>query len=83
MPHERVAIAIVVSAGGSLLDEAALREVPLARVIAADIASTGASGCAAVLVGHACSPATLQAACHRWGASRGWRVTVAPVHAAN
>lgn len=80
MPQQ--SYAVILSAGGAVLDLAALGDLPEARVVHAEFAWGERAACAAATLEHDCSPGELLGALKPWAASRGWSVTIAPVRRA-
>ncbi len=72
-------MAVIVSAGGVVLDDRALRDIPLGRVLATDFAVADLASCVAVRLRHDCSRAQLRSGLRRWASARGWSIAVAPV----
>jgi hypothetical protein len=73
-----LSIVILVSAGGSLLDRLAVRNVPGSRIVEADFAAAETVCCAALRLSHECTREELQAGLREWAGARGWSVAVAP-----
>lgn len=78
MGATNLSVAIIVSAGGAVLDHWALREMPQCRVIGAEFEASNTACCAAVRLSHRCSRAELQRGLRTWAGGRGWSVAVAP-----
>jgi hypothetical protein len=75
---EHESLVIILSLGGSPLDRlalGALRDVAIAWV---RVEQEGAAACLAARVRHADSPDDFRDRLRRWGAARGWTITVAP-----
>jgi hypothetical protein len=70
-------IVIIVSAGGAVLDEAAVRDVPGGRLVEVDIAAAEVGWCAALRMAHDCPREELGRALRAWAGARGWSVAVA------
>ena len=69
---------IVLSAGGSPLDAAALELLADTRVLWVRVEREGAAACLAARIRHGDARDDFQDRLRRWGAARGWAVTVAP-----
>ncbi len=78
MSPTNLSVAIIVSAGGAVLDDWALREMPECRVIGADFEASDTACCVAIRLSHQCSRAELQHGLRSWAKARGWSVAVAP-----
>ncbi len=78
MSATNLSVAIIVSAGGAVLDHWAVSEMPECRVMGADFEASDTACCAAVRLSHRCSRAELQRGLRTWAAARGWSVAVAP-----
>lgn len=79
MEGRNQSVAVILSAGGAVLDLHALADLPGARVVRAEFAWGERSACAAATVEHDCSAAELARTLRPWAAGRGWSVTVAPL----
>lgn len=79
MERRRTSVAVILNAGGSVLDAAALRELPLGRLVRADFACGERAACVAATLEHDCDATELLRTLKPWAASRGWSVTVAPL----
>lgn len=77
MASPELSIVIIVSAGGAVLDEAAVRDVPGGRVVEVDIAAAELGWCAALRMAHDCSREDLGRVLRTWAGARGWSVAVA------
>jgi len=75
---EHEALLIVLSAGGSPLERAALDALAGTRVTWLRIEREGDAACLAARVRHAAPPEEFRVRVRQWGAARGWAVTVAP-----
>jgi hypothetical protein len=80
--ERRASVAVILSAGGAVLDLTALQDVPGGRVVRAEFARGDRAACAAVTLEHECATAELLAVLRPWAAGRGWSVTVAPLQGA-
>ena len=76
MVHE--SLVIILCAGGSPLDADALGDVTGAEVTWRRLEAEGSAACLAARVRHRDRPEEFRARLRRWGAARGWGVTVAP-----
>jgi hypothetical protein len=72
-------IAVILSAGGAMLDAHALQDIPRARVVKAQFALGERAGCVAATLEHDCQAGELLPDIKRWAAGRGWSVTIAPL----
>ena len=72
-------MAVILSAGGAVLDLQALGDLPGARVIRAEFAWGDRAACVAATLEHDCDSGELLAALRPWASGRGWSVTVAPL----
>ncbi len=72
-------VAVILSAGGAVLDREALADLPLGRVVRAEFAVGERAACAALTVAHRCSVTDLTVAVREWARARGWSVTIAPL----
>lgn len=72
-------VAVILSAGGSPLDHAALDDLPGGRVVRAEFAWGERAACVAATVDHEAPPAEWLAALGPWARGRGWSVTIAPL----
>lgn len=72
-------MAVILSAGGSPLDHAALDELPGGRVVQAEFAWGERATCVAVTVEHEAEPGAWLATLGPWARGRGWAVTIAPL----
>jgi hypothetical protein len=79
MDPERVSIAIIMSAGGVVLDDNALCDLPHSRVLHVELVVEELAACATVQLAHECSRDALRRALRVWSAARGWSVAVAPL----
>lgn len=69
---------IVLSAGGSPLEAGSLAALADATVAWVRVEREGGAACLAARVRHGDRPEDFRARVRRWGAARGWAVTVAP-----
>ena len=76
MEHE--SLVVVLSAGGSPLGGDSLESLGGARVAWVRVEREGDAACLAARVRHDESPDEFRGRVRRWGAARGWAVTVAP-----
>ncbi|HXF96257.1 MAG TPA: hypothetical protein VNI61_09175 [Gemmatimonadales bacterium] len=76
MEHE--SLVIVLSAGGAALERDALEAMTGTTVTWVRVEREGRAACLAARVRHADPPEDFRARVRRWGAARGWAVTVAP-----
>ena len=76
MIHE--SLIIILSAGGSPIDVDTLAGVTGGEVTWQRLEREGMAACLAARVRHRDQPIELRARLRRWGAARGWGVTVAP-----
>ena len=76
MDHE--SLVIVLSAGGSPLDGESLDALVGTEVAWARVEREGSAACLAARVRHRDRPEEFGSRVRRWGAARGWAVTVAP-----
>ncbi len=76
MVHE--SLVIILSAGGSPIDADTLGAVAGVEVTWQRFEQEGTAACLAARVRHRDQPVELGARLRRWGAARGWGVTVAP-----
>jgi len=74
--HE--SLVIILSAGGSPIDDASLTGVAGVEVTWQRVEREGSAACLAARVRHREQPLELRARLRRWGAAQGWGVTVAP-----
>lgn len=74
--HE--SLLVILSAGGSPIDGDALAGVAGLEVTWQRVEREGVASCLAAHVRHREQPLELRARLRRWGAARGWGVTVAP-----
>jgi len=74
--HE--SLVIVLSARGSPLDAAALDPLADTRVLWVRVEREGEAACLAARIRHGDCREDFQDRLRRWGAARGWAVTVAP-----
>ena len=72
-------IAVILSAGGAILDLQALGDIPRAKVVKAQFALGERAGCAAATLEHDCHTGELLPDLKRWAGARGWSVTIAPL----
>ena len=79
MDSNHTSVAIIISAGGSVLDNRSLHDLPLARPLEADFATAELATCVALRLEHACSREELRRGLNSWASARGWSVAVAPV----
>ncbi len=79
MVAEQFAIAVVVSAGGAVLDHRALADLPLARLVDVELGEAPLATCAAMQLAHTCSVVELRTALAAWASARGWSLAVAPL----
>ena len=75
----RQSIAVILSAGGAVLDLRALGDLPGARVVRAEFAWGNRAACVAATLEHECASEELLAALKPWAGGRGWSVTIAPL----
>jgi len=75
----RQSVAVILSAGGAVLDLHALSDLPRARLVRAEFARGGRAACVAATLEHDCGSRELLAALRPWASGRGWSVTVAPL----
>ncbi|PYP19034.1 MAG: hypothetical protein DMD52_00330 [Gemmatimonadetes bacterium] len=73
--HE--SLVIVLSAGGSPLDGGSLGALADAAVVWVRVECEGSAACLAARVRHGDPPDAFRDRVRRWGAARGWAVTVA------
>lgn len=73
-----VAVAIVRSAGGSVMSVEQLRGMPGATLMKAEVTRVRRSACAAIVVKYEGPRGPWLASMRRWAAARDWVVTVAP-----
>jgi len=73
--HE--SLVIVLSAGGSPLDGESLGALADASVVWVRVEREGSAACVAARVRHGDPPDAFRDRVRRWGAARGWAVTVA------
>lgn len=71
-------LVVVLSAGGSPLASDSLESLDAARVSWVRVEREGQAACLAARVGHDDPPEDFGGRVRRWGAARGWAVTVAP-----
>lgn len=76
MVHE--SLVIILSAGGSPIDDDTLGAVRDVVVTWQRVEREGSAACLAARVRHRDQPVELRARLRAWGAARGWGVTVAP-----
>ncbi|HEX4561943.1 MAG TPA: hypothetical protein VH113_08955 [Gemmatimonadales bacterium] len=74
----RESLVIILNAGGSPLDDDALREFDGVSPVWVRVEREGRSSCLAARVRHVESLALLGVRIREWGGARGWTVTVAP-----
>ena len=79
METRNQSIAVILSAGGAVLDRAALADVPGATIVSAEFASGERAQCVAATVEHEGDARALLRSLKPWAAGRGWSVTVAPL----
>ena len=79
MRKQRAAVAVILSAGGAALDLEALRDLPGATVVRAEVAAGDRAVCVSATLEHDCGLAELRAAVRVWAGARGWVVAVAPL----
>ncbi len=79
MGNQRASIAVILSAGGAVLDLRALSDVPGGKVVRAEFAWGERAACATATLEHECDTAELIRLLRPWAAGRGWSVTVAPL----
>ena len=79
MDSNHESIAVIVNAGGAVLDDRALDDMPLGRVIEADFAVAELATCVAVRLAHDCPRERLVSELRSWASARGWSMAVAPV----
>ncbi|MEE8134855.1 MAG: hypothetical protein V3T56_07345 [Gemmatimonadales bacterium] len=79
MPSSTSSLAVILSAGGRPLDLQALQDMPLARVIRAEIAEGDNTACVTATVHHQCDRSEFRKRVRAWASDRGWQVTVAPL----
>ena len=72
-------VAVILNAGGAHLDLTVLGEMPVARVISAEIAWGEQAACIAATLEHECDVRELAEHLRSWATGRGWSVTVAPL----
>jgi len=70
-------LVIVLSAGGSPLDGESLGALADASVVWVRVEREGSAACVAARVRHGDPPDAFRDRVRRWGAARGWAVTVA------
>jgi hypothetical protein len=75
MDHE--SLLVVLSAGGSPITDDCLLSLPGASVTWLRVEREGDAACLAARVCHDEAPADFRGRVRRWGAARGWAVTVA------
>ncbi len=73
-----LSVAVIVNAGGAVLDDRALCDMPECRVIEADFEASDTACCVAIRLSHQCSRTELQRGLRTWAGARGWSVAVAP-----
>jgi hypothetical protein len=78
MKHE--SLVVLLSTGGSLLGGDSLASLDGASVKWVRVEREGESACLAARVLHDEPPEDFRGRVRRWGAARGWAVTVAPCH---
>jgi len=71
-------LVVVLSTGGSPLDETVLGELPDATALWVRVERERQAACLAARFRHPDPPAQFRDRVRRWGASRGWTVAVAP-----
>jgi hypothetical protein len=76
MDHE--SLLVVLNAGGSPLTDECLVSLPGAQVTWMRVEREGEVACVAARVRHRDAPDQFRGRVRRWGAARGWAVTVAP-----
>lgn len=76
MVHE--SLVVILAAGGAPLDADALAGMDGAAVSWQRLEREGTAACLAARVRHRDRPEEFRARVRRWGAARGWGVTVAP-----
>ena len=76
MEHE--SLVIILSVGGSPLDRLALGGLPRVVVTWVRVEQEGEAACLAARVRHADPVDDFRDRLRRWGAARGWAITVAP-----
>lgn len=75
---DHTALVIVLASGGSPLDRSALAALNGVRVTWVRVECEGDAACLAARVLHEHPPEDFRDRVRRWGAARGWAVTVAP-----
>lgn len=73
-------VAVILSAGGAVLDAEALGDLPGARVVRVEFAWGGRAACAAATLEHDLPRADLLARLGPWAERRGWSITIAPLY---
>ncbi len=79
MNPQRLSVAIIMSAGGVVLGDDTLCDVPHSRVLHVELVVEELAACATVQLAHECSRGALRRALRAWSAARGWSVAVAPL----
>lgn len=79
MRNQRVSVAVILSVGGAVLDLDALRDLPGATVVRAEVAAGERAVCVSATLEHECELGELGAAMRAWAGARGWVVAVAPL----
>jgi hypothetical protein len=77
---EHESVVIILSAGGARLESDALAEMTGAMVIWVRVEREREAACLAARVRHEDTPEDFRKRARRWGAARGWAVTVARGH---
>jgi hypothetical protein len=75
---EHESLVVVLCAGGAQLERDALDTLDATRVTWVRLEREGDAACLAAHVRHRDPPDDFRARMQRWGAARGWSVTVAP-----
>jgi hypothetical protein len=79
MRYQR-SVAVILNAGGMVLDLHSLGDLPQGRVVRAEFAWGERAVCVAATLEHECPSGELTDALRQWAAGRGWSVTVAPLN---
>ena len=78
MGYSQFSTAVIISAGGAVLDDRALRDIPGCDAIEADFVVADSACCVALRVSHECSREQLREWLGAWARARGWSLAVAP-----
>jgi len=78
MGYSQFSTAVIISAGGAVLDDRALRDIPCCEAITADFVVADSACCVALRVSHECSREQLREWLGAWARARGWSLAVAP-----